>query len=92
MVVHNGGNHALQRLKALAPRTHIVALAPHVAAAARERLGLDVEWAMAAHPFKPKASGVLQAWVFLVACVYVRAHACVFACVCVCVCVRACVD
>lgn len=54
MLVHNGMNHALQRLKALAPRTHIVSLAPHVAAAAVSTLKLDVEWAMATLPFQPK--------------------------------------
>jgi len=54
MVVHNGRNHALQRLQALAPRVHIAALAPHVAAAAREALQLDVDWAMATLPFEPK--------------------------------------
>ncbi len=54
MVVHNGRNHALQRLQALAPRIHIAALAPHVAAAARASLQLDVDWAMATLPFQPK--------------------------------------
>ena len=55
MLVHNGANHALQRLKALAPRTHVVTLAPHVAAAARLKLGMpDVDWAMATLPFAPK--------------------------------------
>jgi hypothetical protein len=54
MLLHNGDNPAAPRLKALAPRVHVAALAPHVAAAARAKLGLDADWAMATLPFQPK--------------------------------------
>jgi hypothetical protein len=57
MLVHNGNNRALQRLQGLAPRVHIVALAPHVASSARANLTLDVGWAMATLQFQPKARG-----------------------------------
>ncbi|GBF95428.1 hypothetical protein Rsub_08390 [Raphidocelis subcapitata] len=54
MLAHNGGNVAVQRVSALAPRTHVAGLAPHVAGAVRRELGVDADWAMAVLPFEPK--------------------------------------
>jgi hypothetical protein len=53
MIVHNGGNPAITRLKALGRRVHIAALAPHVASSSRH-LDASIEWAMAVLPFEPK--------------------------------------
>ncbi|KAI8468518.1 MAG: hypothetical protein J3K34DRAFT_477893 [Monoraphidium minutum] len=61
MLVHNGCNSALARLEALAPRAALVALAPHVAAAARANMSIPVDWAMATLPFKPKEPCTLAA-------------------------------
>jgi len=65
MLIHNGDNPVTQRLKAMAPRVHIAALAPHVAVTARKVLKLDAEWAMAALPFKPKVSLLGEPWIRL---------------------------
>jgi hypothetical protein len=55
LLVHNGDNPAVRHLKAQAPpRTHVAALAPHVAGAVRRQLGVDADWAMAVLPFVPK--------------------------------------
>jgi hypothetical protein len=54
LLVHNGGNHANQRLAAIHPRLHFAALAPHVANTAQQALQLHCHWAMATWQYKPK--------------------------------------
>ena len=54
MLVHNGGNRAIQRLQALHPKLYFAALGPHVAATVRSALRVNTHWMMATWPFHPK--------------------------------------
>lgn len=49
-IVHNPGNEYMDKLQALTPRTELVTLSPHVAAALGQVVGTKIDWMLSVYP------------------------------------------